>query len=272
MISCSIARRFICPQSRPSWMPSSEPRFAESSKHSPATTRHRRESCVRNACFALLALATGLFAQGTFQWNIPSRFPPPIVPPDNAMSTAKVQLGRRLFYDQRMSVNGKQSCASCHKQELAFTDGRARAEGTTGALHPRSSMSLANVAYNASLTWDNAALRVLEEQALIPIFGTDPIELGLKGSEDRFLSELRHDPVYGRLFGAAFPGEPDPFTMKNVAKALAAFERTIVSLKSPYDRYRFGGELDALNESAKRGELLFFSGERAGCFQCHGGW
>src|SRR5262249_35241908 len=74
------ARHFICPQSRPSWMLSSEPRFAESSKHSPATTRHRRESCVRNACFALLALATGLFAQGAFQWNIPSRFPRPILP------------------------------------------------------------------------------------------------------------------------------------------------------------------------------------------------
>jgi cytochrome c peroxidase len=180
---------------------------------------------VRNACFALLALATGLFAQGAFQWNIPSRFPRPIVPPDNAMSTAKVQLGRRLFYDQRMSVNRKQSCASCHKQELAFTDGRARAQGTTGELHPRSSMSLANVAYNPSLTWDNAGMRLLEEQALIPILGTDPIELGLKGSEARFLSDIGRDAVYAPLFRQAFSEDTDPVTLKNVAKALAAFEQ-----------------------------------------------
>src|SRR5262245_29303907 len=102
------------------------------------------------------------------------------------MTTEKVELGRHLFYDRRMSVNGKESCASCHKQELAFTDGRARAEGTTGELHPRSSMSLANVGYNPSLTWDNPDMRSLEDQALIPIFGTEPIELGLKGSEARF--------------------------------------------------------------------------------------
>lgn len=227
---------------------------------------------MRNACFALLALATGLFAQGTFQWNIPSRFPHPIVPPDNAMSTAKVQLGRRLFYDQRMSVNGKQSCASCHKQELAFTDGRARAQGTTGELHPRSSMSLANVAYNPSLTWDNAGMRLLEEQALIPVLGTDPIELGLKGSETRFLSDIGRDAVYAPLFRQAFSEDTDPVTLKNVAKALAAFERTIISVQSPYDRYRYGGDSKAISDSAKRGEILFFSGERTGCFQCHGGW
>ena len=81
------------------------------------------------------------------------------------MSAAKVELGRYLFYDKRMSVNGKESCANCHRQELAFTDGRARAEGTTGQVHPRSSMSLVNVAYAPLLTWANPTLDSLEEQA-----------------------------------------------------------------------------------------------------------
>src|SRR3977135_2466727 len=106
------------------------------------------------------------------------------------MSPAKVELGRYLFYDKRISVNGKESCGSCHRQELAFTDGRARAEGTTGQVHPRSSMSLVNVAYVPSLTWANPTLGSLEEQALTPMLGEEPIELGLKGHEGEFLNIL----------------------------------------------------------------------------------
>jgi len=227
---------------------------------------------VRSAGAALFVFSLTVFAQGSFTWNLPARFPLPIVPADNPMTTEKVELGRRLFYDQRISVNGKESCASCHKQELAFTDGRARAEGTTGELHPRSSMTLTNVAYNPSLTWDNPDLHLLEEQALLPILGTDPIELGLKGAEELFLSRVRQDRVYSGLFRKAFRDEADPYTMKNVAKALAAFERIIISVRSPYDRYRFDGEINALSDAAKRGEILFFSGERTACFQCHGGW
>src|SRR5580658_5090788 len=129
----------------------------------------------------MLALLTFLlaFAGGTgFYWTLPAGFPRPIVPADNPMSAAKVELGRYLFYDKRISVNGKTACATCHQQESAFTDGRAQAKGTTGELHPRSSMSLVNVAYEASLTWANPTLDSLEEQALIPILGENPIELG----------------------------------------------------------------------------------------------
>ena len=103
------------------------------------------------------------------------------------------------------------------------------------------------------------------------MLGEDPIELGLKGHEQEFLATLRRDPVYQRLFPAAFPGESDAFSLSNVTKAIAAFERTIVSMRSPYDRYRWGGDSSAISDAAKRGELLFFSSERAGCFQCHGG-
>jgi cytochrome c peroxidase len=207
-----------------------------------------------------------------FDWNLPKGFPRPIVPSDNPMNAAKVELGRYLFYDRRMSVNGKESCGSCHRQELAFTDGRARAEGTTGQLHPRSSMSLVNVAYATSLTWANPALTSLEQQALIPMLGEDPVELGMKGREPGFLNAVRGDPVYRKLFPSAFPGEVDAFTLSNVTKAIAAFERTIISMRSPYDRYRWDGDSSAVSDAAKRGEIFFSSSERGGCFQCHAGW
>ena len=218
-----------------------------------------------------VAFAGSVFA-ADFTWDLAQGFPQPPVPADNPMTAAKVELGRYLFYDNRISVNGKDSCASCHRQELAFTDGRARAEGTTGELHPRSAMSLVNVAYATSLTWANPALTSLEDQALTPMLGEQPIELGLKGHEAAFLATVKADPVYQRLFPAAYPEERELYTLRNVTKAIAAFERSIVSVRSPYDRYRWGGDMAALSDSAKRGELLFSSSERGGCFQCHGGW
>jgi cytochrome c peroxidase len=223
-------------------------------------------------CVTIGFAAAALLLGADFNWNLPQGFPRPAVPAGNPMSAAKVELGRHLFYDKRMSVNGKQSCATCHRQELAFTDGRAHAAGTTGQLHPRSAMSLANVAYVPFLTWANPTLTSLEEQALIPMLGEDPVELGLKGRENEFLAELHADAIYQRLFLEAFPGESDAYTIANVTKAIAAFERSIVSMRSPYDRYRWGGDSSALSDTAKRGELVFFSSERGGCFQCHAGW
>jgi cytochrome c peroxidase len=221
--------------------------------------------------FAISLAIPACLVGASFDWNLPAGFPKPAVPPGNPMSAEKVELGRYLFYDQRMSVNGKESCGSCHRQELAFTDGKAHAEGTTGQRHPRSAMSLVNVAYAPVLTWANPKLESLEEQALTPMLGEEPLELGLKGHEPRFLGALRGDPLYQRLFPKAFPGESDTFTLKNVTKAIATFERTIISMRSPYDRYRWGGEASAISDSAKRGELIFSSSERGGCFQCHGG-
>jgi cytochrome c peroxidase len=217
-----------------------------------------------------LTIAAG-FSGAAFDWNIPQGFPRPAVPPDNPMSAEKVELGRYLFYDKRISANGKESCGTCHRQELAFTDGRAHAVGTTGQLHPRSSMSLVNVAYAPLLTWAGPTLDSLEAQALIPMLGETPVELGLKGREQEFLGVLKSDPVYQKLFPQVFAGE-DNYTLKNVTKAIAAFERSIVSMRSPYDRYRWGGASSAISDAAKRGELLFFSSEKAGCFRCHGGW
>ena len=133
-------------------------------------------------------------------------------------------------------------------------------------------MSLVNVAYVPFLTWANPTSTSLEQQTLVPMLGEEPIELGLKGHEQEFLEAVRRDPVYRRLFPLAFPEAKDLYTIPNVTKAIAAFERSIVSMRSPYDRYRWGGDSSAISDAAKRGEILFFSSERARCFQCHAGW
>src|SRR5262245_49368681 len=148
---------------------------------------------VRLLAAALAAFGTALATvaqEGGYRWELPPGFPMPRVPADNPMSAAKVTLGRFLFYDTRLSVNGTRSCASCHRQELAFTDGKARSVGATGQEHPRGSMSLANVAYQASLTWANPKMTRLEDQALVPMYGDHPIELGLS-RDDRWLAALR---------------------------------------------------------------------------------
>jgi cytochrome c peroxidase len=182
-----------------------------------------------------------------------------------------VELGRRLFYDTRLSGNRTQACATCHRQDLAFTDGRARAVGSTGEVHPRSAMSLANVAYGPVFTWANPRLRSLEEQALVPMFGEHPIELGLAGREDDLIAGLRGEALYVEMFRAAFPDERDPIRLANVTRALASFERTLISGSSPYDRLLYQDDAGALSQAAWRGMRLFFS-DRLACSKCHGGF
>ncbi|MFM8411772.1 MAG: MbnH family di-heme enzyme, partial [Alphaproteobacteria bacterium] len=206
---------------------------------------------------------------GAFAWNLPAGFPLPIVPADNPMSQVKVELGRRLFYDVRLSRNGTQACASCHRQELAFSDGATTSRGSTGELTPRNSPSLANAVYNPTLTWMNPLLDTFEKQALVPLFGESPVELGFGGREDELAARVAADPVYRSMFDEAFPGEAEPVSVGNLVKALGAFQRTLVSGSSPYDRW-VAGEEDALSASAKRGKDLFFS-ELLECRHCHGG-
>ncbi|MGH9465190.1 MAG: MbnH family di-heme enzyme, partial [Thermoanaerobaculia bacterium] len=210
-------------------------------------------------------------AAAGYTWELPAGFPRPLVPADNPMTAEKVELGRRLFYDPRLSANGRQACSSCHQQALAFSDGRARAVGATGEAHPRSAMSLTNVAYNASFTWTAPGLVSLERQLRVPLFSRRPVELGLAGAERRLEEELRHDPVLRARFARAFPGEPRALRMANVEKAIAAFERTLISGDSPYDRLLFRDEREALSPAAKRGMELFFS-PRLACSRCHGGF
>ena len=226
---------------------------------------------VSTVSFAAPQTAVARVGADEYQWKLPKGFPKPRVPADNPMTPAKVYLGAFLFYDQRMSGNGTESCATCHRQELAFTDGKAQAAGSTGQLHPRGAMSLVDVAYSAALTWSNPDEHSLEHQALTPMFGDHPVELGLRGNGEAFLAVLRSESLYRITFPAAFPGDPDPFTIQNVTKAIASFERTIISASSPYDRYHYEGDDKAISDSAKRGEVLFFS-EPLSCFRCHGGF
>jgi cytochrome c peroxidase len=187
------------------------------------------------------------------------------------MTPAKVELGRRLFHDPRLSGNGELACSGCHRPELAYTDGRARAVGATGEEHPRSAMSLANVAYAATLGWDDPGLTQLEDQARVPLLNEHPVEMGVSGREEEVLARLRGDPTYRELFDRAFPGADEPLTLDHVTRALASFERTLISGDSLYDRWAYRGEVDALKPRARAGAALFFS-RRLSCFRCHAGF
>jgi cytochrome c peroxidase len=191
--------------------------------------------------------------------------------PANEMSDEKVELGRHLFYDTRLSINETTSCATCHHQERAFTEPKKTSVGATGEPHPRNSMSLANVVYAASLNWANPAVVHLERQPATPLFGEDPVELGMAGKENLLIERLKKEPRYAKLFADAFPGMKDAYSVGNVTDSIAAFVRSLISGDSPYDRYKYGGQTDALSASAKRGEQLFFS-ERLECTDCHTGF
>lgn len=248
------------------------------------TRRHRSQPCGGALLLALAALLLcGCGGGGTtvsdsspsgggggsaWRWSLPANFPEPKVPADNPMTMAKVELGRRLFYDPRLSGNGKQSCSSCHLQEKAFTDGLAQAIGSTGELHPRSAQHLANVAYNATLTWANPSLVTLERQMESPLFGENPIEMGINdANKATVLKRLADDADYAARFTASFAGDSAPVSWGNLIKAISAFQRTLISGNSRYDQYLQGRLL--LSAAETRGMQLFF-GERAECFHCHG--
>jgi cytochrome c peroxidase len=131
-------------------------------------------------------------------------------------------------------------------------------------------MSLVNVAYATRLTWANHLLDRLEIQALTPLFGEQPIEMGMGGREQQIIEMLRSDSRYRQQFGDVFPGDRDPHSILNAVRAIAAFVRSIVAFDSAYDRYLNGDET-ALNAAEQRGMALFFS-ERLECFHCHGGF
>lgn len=246
----------------------------------PVERGYRRPVTPRRRKFVgllLVAMMAAPFAAGRsaaqnppYRFDLPRGFPAPKVPRDNPMSEEKVALGRFLFYDTRLSGNETQACASCHRQERAFSDGRVKGVGSTGELHPRNSMSLTNVAYAATLAWANPLLIDLESQALLPMFGERPVELGLAGREEELLDRLAADARYRRMFHEAFPAAADPFSIVSITRAIASFQRTLISGNSPFDRYQFGDD-DALSASALRGMDMFFS-ERLECFHCHGGF
>jgi cytochrome c peroxidase len=188
-------------------------------------------------------------------------------PESNPLTPEKAELGRHLFYDARLSAQRNVSCASCHRQSHAFSDTLISSVGTTGAHTFRNSMSLVNSGYAATLTWFNPLLVDFEAQALVPLVGEAPIELGMSNRDDLLRARLLSEPRYPPLFASAFPGQAEPYTLQNVAAALAAFQRTLVSARAPYDHFLAGDER-ALTKSAKAGLERF---EALGCKNCHAG-
>ena len=189
--------------------------------------RLKRGLLTLTAALLGLPLLTG-FALDRFDWNLPAWVPIPVVPLDNPMTNAKIELGRHLFYDTRLSADKSMSCASCHQPDKAFTDGLSLSEGITGEKGARSAMSLANVAYLPVLTWANPQVTSLEVQALIPLFGEHPVEMGMAGKEKDLFARLQAESVYRRLFARAFPEEARRgldalYSLGTVTKAIASF-------------------------------------------------
>lgn len=178
---------------------------------------------------------------------------------------ARVALGRRLFHDADLSVNGTLSCATCHDPRHSFADGTRAHPGAHGEPGLRNVPSLVNVGAFSPLTWGNDALTTLELQALVPIEGEDPVEMGMKGQERELARRLSADPCYRKLFKAAFPRERGRIGFGPVSSALAAFQRTIVSHASAWDRAVAGGA--PLSPAAARGGAAF----AANCASCHAG-
>lgn len=195
----------------------------------------------------------------------PTVTPFPELPPDEA----QVTLGRWLFYDLALSLNGDRACGVCHEQKKGFTDGLVRTVGTTGQMHAYNTPALTNVYARVLLGRANPAEQVLETQMLTPLFGTHPVEMGMAGQEEVILTHLRTEAVYQHYFPRAFPELVDPFQLDPMTEAIAAFERTLISSNSGWDRYQ-RGETDALSAQAVWGAELFQS-ERFGCARCHTG-
>lgn len=219
----------------------------------------------------ILAFACVVWVSATagpgFDWGLPAGVAPPPVPADNPMTVEKVELGQRLFVEPALSRDFSMSCDTCHQRHRGFSETLPTHPGVDEQPGKRNAPGLANVGYFPVLTWANASNRTLETQASDPIFGEHPVEMGMARMEDELVRRLSADACYRRQFAAAFPEERDPISVATVVKALGAFQRTLLSFNSPYDRAQ-RGEPIALSSQAKRGAALF---EQKGCQSCHAG-
>ncbi len=207
-------------------------------------------------------------APSSWAWALPDTLVAPTVPQDNPMSAAKVELGRSLFYEKRLSGNGTTSCATCHPQAKAFSDGLPVSRGSTNEAGTRNAQALGNVAFHATLTWQNPNPRTLEEQMAVPLFGVDPVEMGVNAkNRAEVLARLKADGAYQARFAAAYPGQDRVVSWPNVIRSIAAFERTLLSGNSRSDR-ALKGRGPPLSAAETRGSNLFFG--PAQCFRCHG--
>ena len=208
--------------------------------------------------FGLLYLTAGAAVAAP-----PLGLPPVPIPADNPQTPEKIALGDRLFHDKRFSADGKVACATCHAREKAFTDRKPVSEGFNNLTGTRNAPTVINAAYMKTLFWDGREPD-LEGQSKQPFI--NPVEGGLP-NHDPLLDVIRKDAEYVKAFKQVFGVAAKDIDMDHVAKAIASFERTIISGDSPFDRFMYGGEQDALNESEKRG-LAVFTG-KGRCVSCH---
>jgi cytochrome c peroxidase len=216
----------------------------------------------RAGWLAVLLPAATLFAdgRGTVRPPVPETYAGELGDAPANWSPERAALGKRLFFDTVLSHDRSVSCASCHQPERAFTDGRKTAQGITLKAGARNTPTILNRALGVSQFWDGRS-QTLEEQALGPI--ANPDEMGL--AVDLALVRLQQDASYRDAFARAFGGGP---TAARLAEALAAYERTVYSVDSPFDRFIAGDE-SALSASAQRGLAIF--GGKAKCGECHVG-
>ncbi|MBI5575595.1 MAG: cytochrome-c peroxidase [Deltaproteobacteria bacterium] len=192
--------------------------------------------------------------------GILSPLPPPPVPKENLQTPEKIELGKKLFFDRRLSGDGTMNCASCHIPDKAFTDGQELSLSYPTTRNWRNAPTLINAAYFRHLFHDGRAAS-LEEQALFPIMSPFEMNLNLDFLEEK----IRAVPEYDGAFRKVFGGEP---TRMRVAMAISAFERTLVSANAPIDRY-LAGTQDALSPEARQGYGIFTG--KGKCADCHSG-
>jgi len=198
----------------------------------------------------------------------PLGLPPIVVPADNPQTPEKIALGDKLFDDKRFSATGQVACNTCHDPKKAFTDSPLRtSEGIKKAgkalTGTRNAPTVVNAAYFDSMFWDGRSPS-LEDQSQHPF--VNPVEMGLKDHQP-ILKIVRSDPAYVKAFEQVFGKKGDQVTMREVEQAIAAFERTKIAGDSPFDRYYYGGQTDALSAAQKRGLDLFVNKGR--CVSCH---
>jgi cytochrome c peroxidase len=209
--------------------------------------------------FLLLVLGLGTFSAYAEFKALPTEVP---VPTDNPQSPSKIELGKMLYFDPRLSVDGTVSCNSCHNVMLDGGDGRPVGVGVRGQRGGRGSPTVWNSAFHTVQFWDGRAAS-LEEQALGPL--TNPIEMGMP-SHDAVMERINKIPGYVQAFKKAFPKDPTP-TIQNLGKAIASYERTLVTPNSPFDKYVKGNK-KAMTVQQIRGMKLV---QEIGCTSCHTG-
>lgn len=191
------------------------------------------------------------------------RLPAVPMPKDNISTPARVELGKALFFDPRLSGNGASSCASCHNPSLGWSDGQKTAVGFGGVVLGRATPTIVNTAYNTQFMWDGRK-KSLEDQALGPMKAADEMNTDFPA----VIARLGAMPAYQSLFEKAYPGEA--IGEETIARALAAFERSIVSRDAPFDRW-LNGDTRALTPEQYRGYKVFSAADKGNCAACHSG-